>query len=86
MCFPVRAVLGGAGIEGGVLTLSRPKTQEQRAQKVPLSQDGHYAQQSIQGNFLGPRLATRPLDTAARFFGYPTPSQSTLTSSAGGKA
>ena len=34
MCFPVRAVLGGAGREGGVLTLSRPKTQEQKAQKV----------------------------------------------------
>lgn len=43
VCVPVRDVLGGAGREGGVLSQSRPKTQEQRLKSFPLSQDGHYA-------------------------------------------
>lgn len=59
-------------------------TRAEGPKSFPLSQDGHYAQQSIQENFLRPALwPPDPLDTAAWFSGSPTLSQSTLTSSTG---
>lgn len=87
MCVPVRDVLGGAGREGGVLSQSRPKTQEQRAQKVfHCLRMATMHSSPFKRTSWGPSVATRPLDTAAWFSGSPTLSQSTLTSSTGGKA
>lgn len=83
MCVPVRVVLGGAGREGGVLTLSKPKTQEQRAQKVfhclrMATKDSSPFKVTSWGPVCGHQTSG--------LFGSPTPSQSTLTSSTGGKA